>query len=59
MVMCQNTARVAAHVFSVERRATEREKENVEEEHQDVPYAEEITQHGAKTVHTTKGKDWL
>ena len=40
------------------RRATEKGRENVEEGHQDVPYAKETTQHGAKTVHTIKGKDW-
>ena len=36
----------------------QRERENAVEQHQDVPYAEIIIQHGAKTAHTTKGKDW-
>ena len=35
-----------------------RERENAVEQHQDVPYAEMIIQHGAKTAHTTKGKEW-
>ena len=54
--MSQNIARATAHAYSVGRRATERE--NAVEQHQDVPYAEIIIQHGAKTAHTTKGKDW-